>query len=219
MSDWTPERKMREELARQNYEAPRKPVDNSYINTKIQGVPVTLIKINDRTTAFTFNHNDPGVISQPEFLASYGSQDPDFVYGLITKLANAGAAGECPDAEGLKFALAAVRGMAPRDPLEATLCANMAVIHSSMMMFAHRLAHAEELPEIESAERSLNRLSRTYCGLTEAFDRHRNGDRKIAVRSVVSSVCRRLQFCPRKPTFACPAMTAATGQERKSCHV
>lgn len=75
--------------------------------------------------------------------------------------------------------------MAPQDPLEAKTCAQMAVLHSSAMMFANCLAHAEELAEIESAERSLNRLLRTYCALTEAFDRHRNGGvRKIAVQQV-----------------------------------
>jgi hypothetical protein len=33
------------------------------------------------------------------------------------------------------------------------------------------------------------------------------------VRSVVSSVRRRLPVCPRKPTFACAALSDATGQK------
>jgi hypothetical protein len=45
-------------------------------------------------------------------------------------------------------------------------------------------AHAEELAEMESAERSLNRLLRTHCSLAEALDRHRHGDRHIAVQQV-----------------------------------
>lgn len=155
------------------------------VETIIQGLPVTLLK-RENQTSFTFKPTgQPGEISEAQFMAAYGSQDPDFVYGLIGQLANVGSKSRFPDEQGIKFALSAVRGVAPRDPVEAMLCAQMAVVQSSAMMFANRLVHAEELAERESAERSFNRLLRTYCALTEAFDRHRNGGaRKIAVQQV-----------------------------------
>ena len=62
----------------------------------------------------------------------------------------------------------------------------MAVIFSVVMLFAHRLTHEpEDLVELDSAERSLNRSSRTFCALMEAFDRHRDvRDQKIARQRV-----------------------------------
>jgi hypothetical protein len=158
---------------------------NWCVETRIQGRPVTLIRCDGRTQ-FTFHPTgEAGELSEAQFLASYGSQDPDFVYGLMRQLASVGSsANGGPDAPSFELALAAVRGMAPRNPMEAELRAQMVVIHSTMMKVANRLAEAEEGAEIESLERSLNRLSRTYCSLAEAFDRHRNGDRKIAVQQV-----------------------------------
>jgi hypothetical protein len=158
--------------------------EDSCTETTIQGVPVTLVKYRNQTD-FTFKPTgQAGEISQAELIAAYGSQDPDFVYGLMHRLANASSKGRSPDDEGLKFALASVRGMTPRDPFEAQICAVMAVVLSSMMKCANRRDHAEEPAEIESAERSINRFARTYASLVEAFDRHRNGDQKIAVQQI-----------------------------------
>ena len=158
---------------------------NACAYTRIQGCRVTLMRYRG-VTQFTFDHTgEAGEISEAQLLASYGSQDPDFVYGLMRQLANvAHTPSGGPDAQSFAYALAAVRGMVPRDPIEAEIRAQMVVIQSWMMKVANRLAEAEDPAAIESAERSLNRLSRTYCTLTEAFDRHRNGDRKIAVQQV-----------------------------------
>jgi hypothetical protein len=81
------------------------------VQTTTQGVKVVLLK-DDQTTTFTFTFTgQPGEITQEEFMAAYGSQDPDFVYGLIRQLANATSQGGYPDVDRFKFALSAVRGM------------------------------------------------------------------------------------------------------------
>ena len=175
-------RQTRDEMERQMSAAPKMP---PCINTTIQGMPVTLMKCGDETClSFTVASSaKAGEITEAEFMAAYGSQDDEFVYGLMHQLANVGySRSGCPDVEGFRFALADVRGMAPRDTLEAKICAQMFVVHSSAMKVAKRLAQAEELAEIERLERSLNRLLRTFCALAAALDRHRNRDRKIAVQ-------------------------------------
>ena len=139
-----------------------------------------------------------GEISKAQFLASYGSNDPDFVFGLISQLANinpkirqlsvTGYQSEAPDVDYLRLALAIVRGMAPRDPLEAMTCAQMFAVHSISTLFGKRLADAIWYQDIECAEQCLSRLVSTHCALTAAFDRHRDvsGQRLAADGSVAN---------------------------------
>ena len=117
----------------------------------------------------------------------YGSQDADFVSGLFGRLTRIGARHLFPIDQGLAFVRAAVKGMAPRDSQEAQTCSLMAVHHSLVMMFANRVTHAEDWFDMVSAERSLNRSSRAFCGLVGVFCRHRNAvDQKNAVPRVES---------------------------------
>jgi hypothetical protein len=44
-----------------------------------------------------------------------------------------------------------------------------------MMTAANRLAHAETLAEMDSAERAVNKLGRTFASLVETLNRYRNG--------------------------------------------
>jgi hypothetical protein len=76
-------------------------------------------------------------------------------------------------------------GISPRDSTEATIGAQMAVIHTAVMMSAARLAQAENSIEMESADRTLNRLSRTHTLLVETLGRHRNGqEQKVSIQNV-----------------------------------
>jgi hypothetical protein len=151
----------------------------SCVETTIQGRRVTIVKHKNKTY-FTFWSSED--TSEANFMAAYGSQDPDFVYGLLRQLANVGSDSPFPDDDGFKFALSAVRGLAPRDAVEAMIASQMVVVHGSAMKFANRLAHAESPAEMESAERTVNRLLRTHCALVEALNRYRNGaDQKVSI--------------------------------------
>ena len=48
--------------------------------------------------------------------------------------------------------LAVVKGIEPRDQIEAMLAAQMAAVHNATMTFARRLAHVELIPQQDSAE-------------------------------------------------------------------
>ena len=50
----------------------------------------------------------------------------------------------------------------------------MAATHVAVMRYANRLAHAETLQEQDSAERALNKLTRTFAAQVEAFQRYRS---------------------------------------------
>jgi hypothetical protein len=114
-----------------------------------------------------------------------GTRDQDFLNGLLTQLATAGSQGQKVDASGLNFMLAVVKGVAPNDQVEAMLAAQMAAVHMATMTFARRLAHVENIPQQDSAERAFNKLARTFAAQLEALKRYRGkGEQKVTVEHV-----------------------------------
>jgi len=119
----------------------------------------------------------------------FGTDDPDFLNGFIDQLANAGARGslyldevglnpqdmrQYPDELGVKFMLAFVKKNKPADEIMATLLGQMAATNVAVMKFANRLAHATNLAERDSAERTYSKLARTYLLQVEALQRYRS---------------------------------------------
>ena len=74
--------------------------------------------------------------------------------------------------------LAVVKGIEPRDQIEAMLAAQMAAVHMASMTFARRLAHVDNIPQQDSAERAFNKLTRTFAAQVEALKRYRCGASK-----------------------------------------
>jgi len=69
-------------------------------------------------------------------MEAIGAKDLDFLDGLLKQLANAGTQGRTVDENGLNFMLSIVKGIEPRDQVEAMLAAQMAAVHMSTMTFA-----------------------------------------------------------------------------------
>ena len=81
--------------------------------------------------------------------------------------------------------LSVVKGIEPNDQVEAMLAAQMAAVHMATMTFARRLAHVDNLPQQDSAERAFNKLARTFASQVEAFKRYRTGgEQKMIVEHV-----------------------------------
>ena len=108
-------------------------------------------------------------------MGALGTTDTDFMDGLITQLANAGTQGRTVDGRGLNFMLSVVKGVEPKDQVEAMLAAQMAAVHNATMTFARRLAHVENIQQQDSAERAFNKLARTFAAQVEALKRYRTG--------------------------------------------
>ena len=114
-----------------------------------------------------------------------GTRDWDFLDGFLTQLADAGSKGGKVDGRTLNFMLSVVKGVKPRDQVEALLAAQMAAVHTAMMTFAWRLAHVEAIPQQDSAERAFNKLGRTFAAQMEALKRYRSrGDQTVRVEHV-----------------------------------
>jgi hypothetical protein len=135
----------------------------------------------DNRTDLTFHLNGEEETSQ--FMAAFGSQDPDFVFELLRQVANTTPNSRFANEQGIKFMMSVIRGVEPRDQTEAMIGAQMAAVHSAMMTAANRLAHAETVAELDSAERAVNKLGRTFAALVDTLTRHRNGaDHNVVVQ-------------------------------------
>lgn len=145
------------------------------------GIKVTNVK---GVAQIALDHPDPK-IGATLLMEALGTTDSRFVEGLLGQLANVATQGRDVDEAGLNFMLAIVTGIEPRDHVEAMLALEMAAVHSATMTFARRLAHVENIPQQDSAERAFNKLARTFAAQVEALKRYRTGgEQRVIVQHV-----------------------------------
>jgi len=162
-------------------------------------------------------------LAQALLMETLGTVSSDFVHGLLSQLANAGSQGRAIDEAGLNFMLSVIKGIKPKDQLEAMLGAQMAAMHMATMTFARRLAHVETIQQQDSAERALNKLARTFATQMEALKRYRTGgEQKVTVQhvsvneggqAIVGTVNQTAgRTAAEKPVTTTPALTGARQQ-------
>jgi hypothetical protein len=137
------------------------------------------IKVSEKggVSKIALDHPEAAV-AQVLLMEAIGAKDLDFLDGLLKQLVNAGTQGKTADEHGLNFMLSVVKGIEPKDQVEAMLAAQMAAVHMSTMTFARRLAHVENIPQQDSAERAFNKLARTFPAQVEALKRYRSGGKQ-----------------------------------------
>lgn len=130
------------------------------------------------------DHKDP-FTGQMLLMQALGVTDFDFVTGIIKQVSNATSKRREASEEDANFMLSVMRGIEPKDQVEAMLAAQMAVVHMATMTFARRLANVDTIPQQDSAERALNKLARTFTTQIEALKRYRStGQQKVTVEHV-----------------------------------
>jgi hypothetical protein len=130
------------------------------------------------------DHAEPS-IAHVRLLEALGTRDFDFLDGLLKQLCNVGSHGKTVDENGLNFMLSVVKGIEPRDQVEAMLAAQIAATHNATMTFARRLNHVDTLAQQDSAERAYNKLARTFASQVEALKRYRSaGEQTVRVEHV-----------------------------------
>ena len=151
-----------------------------------QSKPAPRIKVTngDGETKLEPDHPDLG-LGTSLLMEAIGTADHDFLVAFIKQLASASSGKDRVDEEALNFMLAVVKGIEPQDQIETMLAAQMAAVHSAVMTFTRRLARVETLAQQDSAERTLNKLARTYAAQMEALKRYRTGgEQKVTVEHV-----------------------------------
>jgi len=118
-------------------------------------------------------------------MRAIGTLDIDFYQGFASQLVNVGTIGPKADPNGSNFVLSVVKGIEPQDQMEAMLAAQMAAIHNATMTMARRFNHVETVDAQNSAERTLNKLARTYVKQMECLKKYRTGgEQKVTVEHV-----------------------------------
>jgi hypothetical protein len=139
---------------------------------------------NDGATTICPDHPKP-TVGNILLMDALGTRDWDFLEGLLLQLADAGSKGRKVDGRTLNFMLSVVKGITPKDQVEAMLAAQMAAVHTAIMTFACRLADVKTIPQQDSAERAFNKLARTFASQVEALKRYRSrGDQTVRVEHV-----------------------------------
>jgi len=147
-------------------------------------VPVVTVTQKDGVAAISIDHEDEAV-GMILLMSALGTTSPDFLDGLLKQLLNVGTEGKDVNARGLNFMLSVVTSVEPRDQIEAMLAAQMAAVHMATMTFARRLAHVDTIPQQDSAERTFNKLSRTFAAQVGALKHYRTGgEQKVTVEHV-----------------------------------
>jgi hypothetical protein len=114
-----------------------------------------------------------------------GTTDWDFSKGLLKQLIDTSLQGGEVDEQRVNFMLSMIKGIKPRDQVEAMLAAQMAAVHVSTMTFACKLARVDTIPQQDSTERAFNKLTRTFASQMEALKRYRTGgEQKVTVQHV-----------------------------------
>ena len=84
--------------------------------------------------------------------------------------------------------LSVIKGIKPRDQLEVLLASQMAVVHAAVMHISRALADAEYIEERESADRTFNKLARTFAMQLDTLKRYRSGgEQTVNVQHVTVS--------------------------------
>jgi hypothetical protein len=147
--------------------------------------PAPRLKVLKGQTATISPDHPDHLAGQMLLMDALGTGDLDFYHGLLNQLATAGSKGGQVNEHKLNFMLSVMKGIQPREQLEAMLAAQMAAVHMAIMTFAQRLADVENIPQQDSAERAFNKLTRTFTTQMEALKRYRTGgEQKVTVQHV-----------------------------------
>jgi hypothetical protein len=160
----------------------------AHVTRRKAAKPAPRLKVSKREGVLRVSQEHPDqTLGQFLLMEALGTTDPDFVNGLLKQLVNAGTDGREIDEAEVNFMLSVVKGIEPKDQIEALLAAQMAAVHMAAMTFARRLAHVENIQQQDSAERAFNKLTRTFAGQTEALRRYRTGgEHKVTVEHVTA---------------------------------
>ena len=98
---------------------------------------------------------------------------------LVGQAAQLGSHKRQTDEDATNAVLGFVDAMEPRDPAEALLLSQMAVIQQHVLLMARRLNHCDMIRQQDAAERALNKLARTFSAQMETLKKYRNGGKQV----------------------------------------
>lgn len=152
--------------------------------TASRSAPRITVEQKGGVSSISVDHPDV-IAGLAHVIEAVGCTDTDFFNGFISQIANATSKGQKADADGINFMLSVIKGIEPRDQIEAMLAAQMAAVHNATMSFARRLTYVETIQQQDSASNAFNKLARTFATQLEALKRYRStGEQEVTVQHV-----------------------------------
>jgi hypothetical protein len=144
------------------------------------------LKVSKRGNVHSVGTDHPNdTIGHVLLMEALGTTDWKFLNGFLGQLLDTTSQGGEASEERLNFMLSVIKGIKPRDQVEAMLAAQMAAVHDATMKIFPQLWTADFVPQRDSAERTLNKLMRTFVTQIEALKRYRTGgEQKVTVQHV-----------------------------------
>ena len=144
--------------------------------------PAPRLKVRDG--AITVDHpND--LIGNLLLYNALGSMDGGFISGFRQQLARMSSRGSKISETDLNFMVSVIKGIEPRDQVEAMLASQMAAIQMTMLGFASQISEAEALQQQDSATRAMIQLAKVFALQMDTLKRYRSsGDQNITVQHV-----------------------------------
>jgi hypothetical protein len=165
----------------------RTPAEQALVeNQKADRKPEIKLKIEKTKAGVSVTLDHPGLETGTAlWMDAIGTTDGPFLSALMFQLATLTQSdGEFSEAR-LNQAFALVCGIAPQDPVEGMLAAQMAAVHTATLTYARHTANANTYMESELSEKAFNRLSRTFVAQMEALKKYRTGgEQKMTVEHV-----------------------------------
>jgi hypothetical protein len=188
--------------------AQRNPADQKSSPSLSRGSPINCA-VQKTAPSPLFPEETPQQRTQMDYLQflslmeSFGITDRGFIGPLFEADGFGG--------DGVEFAAAVIKGLSPRDQLEAMLGAQMAVMHWASMKCMRQVADRRDTSFQEPAVAMATKLARTFAAEMEVLKRYRSGgEQKVTVqhvrvgkggRAIVGTVNTR----SRKPVLEKPA--------------
>jgi hypothetical protein len=142
------------------------------------------VEVREGRTCLSWDHPEQAVAAVL-WANALGTTDFTFAATIFEQLAQVARTGVNLTENEFNGMLSLVRGLAPTDPTEALLVAQMAAVHNATMVAARRLAHVETPAQQDSASTMFNKLARTFAAQVEALKRYRlKGEQTIKVQHV-----------------------------------
>ena len=190
--------------------------------SRLEGAaPAPRLKVvkDGKSATISLDHPDSSVALKL-FMEALGTADCDFTEGLLHQLTYLNSGNKEINEGQLHFMLAVVKGIRPKDHLEAMLAVQMAVVHLKTLQSAKLLDRVDTLQQQDSVVSALNKLARTFTAQVEALKRYRTGgEQKVTVQhvsvseggqAIVGNVTQaKGEIAPKKLANITPALTDA----------
>lgn len=148
--------------------------------------PLPKMKVDQKDDAVSIGHDhqDLGTGSALQ-MSAIAAGYPEYFRGTLTAIAGIATTRHQVNAEKIDYLMAMVAGIRPQDQLESMLAVQMAAIHDATLEMAARIKRVDTIQQHDSAERSLNKLARTFAAQIEALKRYRSkGEQRVYVERV-----------------------------------